>query len=296
MASDYEPGDAWQNHYRGYRLHANADGEVWWQVYQGTDRLYLEPTPDRLVESLLDQKRLGGRVRITENNDVLTCREDGDGDEVVWVGDVPLEGEFVPADAPEYGIPLQPDDVESGDLWPSVYDGAKYSFAPSVERVWWTNPSTHKRHPVRTQLPTAVTGELGRRKPQGGSFRVTPWNDVLTLVDLDNLSPAAKAQFDELPRVVKNIIKLRKERGVEKLPVYVGHVERTPFKIDEPPSLTDPVSADDLGVDDWTKSLGSTTQTDPANHRTKEPASEPSSDDTDEAEDVDIPVDDPIDW
>ena len=291
MGPIYTPGDEWEDHYRGYRLHTDPDGDVWWQVYQGTDRLYLEPTPDDLIDSLLEVKRLGGRVRVTEGNDVLARVEDGDEYTVVWVGEVTLEGDLVPDDAPEYSVPLRPDGVDRGDLWPSVYDGAKYSFGPDVDRIWWTNPSTHKRHPVRTELPKTVTNELARRKPRGGSFRVTPWNDVLTLVDIDRLPTEAQQQFDDLPRVVKNVLRLRKERGVEKLPLYVGRIENTPLEVDDPRSLTDPVSAADLGVDDWATSLGSTTETDPSAHRAD--GSEPTGDDS-TADDV--PDDDPSDW
>ena len=291
MEPTHVPGDEWTNHYRGYRLHTNPDGDVWWQVYQGTDRLYIDPTPDDLVDSLLDVKHLGGRVRITEGNDVLTRVEDGDDYSVVWVGRLTLEGELVPADSPEYSVPIRPDGIDRGDLWPSVYDGAKYSFGPDVDRIWWTNPSTHKRHPVRTELPRTVTNELARRKPRGGSFRVTPWNDVVTLVDIDKLPTAARQQFDDLPRVVKNVIRLRKERGVEKLPLYVGRIENTPLEVDEPRSLTDPVSADDLGVDDWANSLGSTSETDPSEHRADGSAA-----DEDESNTDDLPDDDPSDW
>jgi hypothetical protein len=287
------PGTEWSNHYRGYRLQTNPDGDVWWQPYQGTDRLFLEPTPEEIVDSLLDLKRLGGRVRITEGNDVITRVEEGDEYETVWVGEVTLTGKLVPADDPEYNIPLNPSNVEPEEFWPSVYDGAKYSFGPGADRVWWSNPDTHKRHPVRTSLPTDIVSTLSRIKPRGGSFRVTPWNDILTLVDSDKLSTDAQSQFDELPRVVKNLISLRREMGgVEKLPVYVGQVEKTPFTIDDPPSLTDPVSSGDLGIDEWTESLGETVPTESSDHT----VSGQSEDSQTEADEVDIPDDDPMDW
>lgn len=290
MSSAHEPGDRWSKHYRGYRLRTNPDGDVWWQAYQGTDRLYLKPTPDSLVESLLDLKRLGGRLRITEDNDVLARVEEGDEYETYWIDTVNLSGDLVPPDDPSFSVPMQPDNIDPGDFWPSVYDGAKYSFGPGVERIWWANPHTHKRHPVQDALPQDVSTTLSRFKPQGGSFRITPWNDVLTLVDLDQVPSETRSEFDALPRVVKNLISLRRDRGgVQKLPMYVGQVDTTPLSIADPPSLTDPFEDDD-GVGGWLDSLGETSQTDVKNHTVDD-----SNADSQSGYD-DIPDDDPSDW
>jgi hypothetical protein len=305
MTTERTLGDEWANHYRGYRLQINPAGDVWWQAYQGTDRLFLDPVPSELTDALLTIKHLGGRVRITEANDVLTQIERGGSYETVWVGRSSLSGELVPTDTSEYSIPIAPDEIESRDLWPSVYDGAKYSFGPGGDRLWWSNPDTHKRHPVQTALPSAVTATLTRLKPRGGSFRVTPWNHVLTLVDQANLPSGARAAFDDLPRVVKNLIALRKDRGgVTKIPVYVGRIDKTPLRVTAPPSLTDPVSADDLGLDGWTDSLGTTTTTDPEEHTADNPSTHTDID-TDSGDashpesefgPKDVPDDDPSDW
>lgn len=291
MSSSHESGDRWSNYYRGYRLRTNPDGDVWWQAYQGTDRLYLNPTPDSLVESLLDQKRLGGRLRVTENNDVLARIEEDDEYETHWIGTVDLSGDLVPPDDPSFSVPVQPDGIEPGDFWPSVYDGAKYSFSPGVERLWWGNPDTHKRHPVQDALPQDMSTTLSQLKPRGGSFRITPWNDVLTLVDLDQVPAGTRAEFDALPRVVKNLISLRRDRGgVQKLPMYVGQINTTPLSIADPPSLTDPFE-DDGGVDSWLDSLGETSDTDAENHAVGE-----SGEETEPEYDDNIPDDDPSNW
>jgi hypothetical protein len=294
MTSRYDPGDKWTEHYRGYRLRTNPDGDIWWQAYQGTDRLFLKPTPEGIINSLLEYKRLGGRVRITEDNDVLTRVEEDDGYGTYWVGEFDLNGELVPPEAPEFSIPVQPAALDPGDFWPSVYDGAKYSFGPGVERIWWDNPKTHKRHPVQQSLSGELVTTLSRYKPQGGSLRVTPWNDVLTLVDLDKLPSQTREEFDSLPRVVKNLIALRRDRGgVQKLPIYAGTVDATPFAIDDPPSLTDPFDDESDGVDSWLDSLGETSQTDKKNHTVSS-----SEDDSDAISDlgIDFPDDDPDDW
>ena len=308
MTTEHKPGDEWDSHYRGYRLRANPDEEVWWQAYQGTDRLFLDPVPDSLVETLLNLKHLGGRIRVTEDNDVITRIEaDDESYEVVWVGEVSLTGEFVPPEDPEFSIPVAPEGVEAGNLWPSVYDGAKYSFAPGVDRVWWANPGTSKRHPVRASLPAGIKNSLNQYKPRGGSFRVTPWNDVLTLVDLDKLPSGARVEFDNLPRVVKNLISLRKDRGgVQKIPIYVGEIDQTPLTVGSPPSLTDPVSSADLGLDGWTDSLGTTKTTEPDDHSVETANNDSSDEDNAQADSSsgsdsgfdknELPDDDPIDW
>ncbi|WP_167768529.1 hypothetical protein [Haloarcula amylovorans] len=266
MISNLSPGDEWPDYYRGYRLRTNPDGDIWWQVYQGTDRLFLDPTPDTLLEDLRSIKRLGGRVRITEDNDVITRIEDGDDYSDVYVGELTLTGKLVPKDDPSYGIDVHPTGLTPGDVWPSVYDGAKYSFGG--DRVWWKHPGTHKRHPVKTALSKDVHTTLQRHKPRGGSFRVTPWNDVVTLVENPPDPSKTQDQLHELPRVVKNIIVMRKKRGVEMLPIYVGSLDDTPIEVREPRSLTSELTPDEQAeLDSWAGSLGSTTETNPDDHR-----------------------------
>ncbi|MDS0243559.1 MULTISPECIES: hypothetical protein [unclassified Haloferax] len=261
------PGDEWPEYYRGFRLHTNPDGDVWWQVYQGTDRLYLDPTPESLVEDLLKIKRLGGRVRVTESGDVLTQEEDGDSYKTTWVGTLELQGELVPKDAETFAFDVSPSGLSMGDLWPSVYDGSKFSLGAGGERVWWQNPETGKRHPVETDISGDILAALQSYKPNGGSFRVTPSNEVITLVNAHPAPEQVRSQFGDLPRVVRNVIKLRKERGVEMLPVYIGEIEETPLEVSEPPSLTDSLSVDEREeLESWAASLGTTTKTDSKGH------------------------------
>lgn len=271
MNDNLSIGDEWPEHYRGYQLHTNADGEVWWQVYRGTDRLYLDPTPNGLIEQLHSLKRLGGRIRVTEGNDVLTQIEDGDSYETVWVGELALEGQLVPTDDPEYSIDLRPTGLSPGDLWPSVYDGSKYSFGHGAERIWWQNPTTNKRHPVTTSLPDDVLDQLRRFKSDGGSFLVTPWGEVITLVRTNPAPNRIRKQLRNLPLVVQNIIKLRKERGLEMLPIYIGQLDQTPIEVDEPVSLTDSLSTEEQHeLESWASSLGSTSSTTSSNHQAEQ--------------------------
>jgi hypothetical protein len=279
-------GDEWPEHYRGLTLHINQNRDCWWQVYNGTDRLYVDAFPEEIIDNLLQLKPLGGRIRLTESGDVLTRLDEDDTAESVdeyaqvWIGNVEFTGELVPEDAPDMAIPVDPTDLSKGDLWPSVYDGARYSFVPNG-RMWWKNSTTKKRHPVTTSLPTTIQATLRQQKPQGGSFRITPTNDVITLVE----SPATetvKRQFGDLPALVRNIIKLRKERAdLEMIPMYVGDLGDTTIELESPTSLTDQMSSEEQdALEGWAASLGGTTPTQTADHTTTEEHTQTDSQDT----------------
>jgi len=314
--TDYSTGDTWEEHYRGYELRINADEEVWWQVYNGTDRLHLEPKPEGLIETFLQFKPLGGRVRVTEGGAVITRQEDEGADgsrgaaslneyTALYVGDLELTGDLVPTTASEHRVAVRPDDLSTGDLWPSVYDGSRYSSSMDG-RAWWHNPRTKKRHSVVGGVPESITTALTRLKPQGGSFRITPWGDVITLID----SPATETvneQFGDLPRVIRNIIKLRRDRGdLQMLPVYVGQLNDVPLTVEEPSSLTDQLTdKEQESLEGWAASLGSTTSTSPEQHKaghtdTLKPSSgEDGPTESNEAEEEDeseAPTDDPVTW
>lgn len=292
-------GDEWTEHYRGYQLQVSPNGDVWWQLYNGTDRLHLDPAPTDLAEDLLDVKRIGGRVRVTESNDVLTLVERSDGEyETIWIGELELDGELVPPDAPEYSIEVRPDGLSPGDLWPSVYDGSRYAYSGG-DRVWWTNPDTHKRHPVETDLSADVFQALSQYKRDGGSFRITPWGEVITVIPFHPSPARVEEQFDDLPRLARNIIKLRKDRGVDMLPIYVGSIDGVPFKIQEPSSLTDEISEEEQeNLKSWARNLGSTRGRSSADHESS--SSEDESDGADSNTDTDGETisfdDDPIEW
>ncbi|WP_418281220.1 hypothetical protein [Halorubrum sp. DTA98] len=253
-------GDAWEEHYRGLTLHVDADGEVWWQQYNGEQRLFLSDPPATLVEAILDVKPQGGRIRVTEQNDVIAKVEqtNGTGYDQVYIDQLTESQTLQPDGEPEYAIELHPTDIDRGELWPSVYDGTRFSLS-STDRIWWHNPETKRRHQVSSGIPDEIVQAILAHKRQGGSFRVTPWGDVITLISAIPDPGAVKAQFAELPRVVQNIIQLRNDRGLEMLPVYVGSIVDNRVEIEEPRSLTDEL--DDSAwddIEDWIDNLGPT--------------------------------------
>lgn len=288
---DSAPND-WPGFYRGYRLRANANGEVWWQVYNGTERLYLDPVPGEIVDRLTNLKTLGGRFHVTEEQDVLTRIEEDDGEfREVYVGTLDLDGRYTPAEDPDQEIPVRPHGLEPGDLWPSVYDGSRFAYLER-DRVWWTNPDTHQRHYVESPLPADIALEFRRYKSQGGSFRVTPWGDVITLIPFHPRPTKVDEQFGDLPRVVRNIIKLRKERGVEMLPIYLGNTGDYTFEIMDAPNLSDPLSEEEEAeLESWARNLGRTSSTSVDDHQ----AIERDDPEPDPDEDVEFD-DDPMDW
>lgn len=252
------PGDEWNNHYRGFSLQITPDGDIWWQLYKGTDRLTLKPAPEKIIEELLKLKRIGGRVHITEQGDVLTKVEAGDDYDQLYVGTIDdLDGDLLPQGSPEYGIDLRPKGLSPGDLWPSVYDGSRYSFIN--DRYWWHSSHSHKRHPIPDGLTDTIESRLRQYKPEGGSFRVLPWGDVITLISTHPTQKKVSKQFNELPRVIQNIIKLRKDRDVEMLPIYVGSLDGYEINVSEPTSLTDSLSKEEQeSLASWAENLGRT--------------------------------------
>jgi len=259
--TELSPGDPWTEHYRGLVLHLNAKEEVWWQQYNGEQRLHLSDPPNDLVSKLLDLKPNGARFRVTEHNEVIAKEEDEDEDtyEPVYVGRLDDHQQLYPDGEAEFAIDLQPDGVEAGDLWPSVYDGARYSLT-QPDQIWWHNPNTKRRHPVTGGISTEIANELLLRKRNGGSFRVTPWGDVITLIETVPEPEAVKAQFAELPRIVQNIIQLRSNRGLDMLPVYLGNIGDAEITVETPRDLTAELSeAAQQDIEAWIESLGPTT-------------------------------------
>jgi hypothetical protein len=113
---------------------------------------------------------------------------------------------------------------------------------------------------------------------------VTPWNDVITLVEDPPNPDEVREQLHDLPRVIKNIIVLRRERGVERLPLYIGSLDTVPLEVSEPRSLTDALSPEERAqLDAWSGSLGETEEIDPDDHRIDDTGDSP-------------PKDDPADW
>lgn len=276
-------GDTWEEHYRGLTLHVDDDGDVWWQQYDGEQRLFISDPPASLIEAILDVKPQGGRVRVTEQNDVIAKIEQASGNDYdqVYIGQLADPQTVEPDGEPEYAIELHPTDVDRGELWPSVYDGTRFSLS-STDRIWWHNPETKRRHQVSSGIPDEIAQAILAHKRQGGSFRVTPWGDVITLISAVPDPGAVKEQFAELPRIVQNIIQLRNDRGLEMLPVYVGSIGDTPVEIEEPRSLTDEL--DDSAwddIEDWIDNLGPTAS---------------ASDGIDETESESAYDDDPEEW
>jgi hypothetical protein len=313
--------DDWPAHYRGFRLQISPDRSIWWQLYNGTDRLQLDPVPEPLVDDFLQLKPTGGRIHVTETNQVLTRIDEGDRDfRDVYVGELEIEGELIPPEHPEFSIDIRPEGLEVGDLWPSVYDGSRYSFLD--QRVWWKNGETKRRHMVDGEFDSDILQRLNRYKSKGGSFRITPWGDVITLVPMHPSPEQIREQFDSLPRVTQNIIKLRKDRGVDMLPIYVGTLDDPSISVSEPRSLTDQLSEEEReSLSSWAENLGRTSSTSADSHKatsssqTKTDDSEgigehdtPTASERDDADeqrepeeeelpdDEDLPDDDPLDW
>lgn len=273
------PGDPWTDPYRGMTLHMGGDNRIWWHPYRGHGRLYLEDAPDELVTALDRVKPAGAQFRVTEQNDVLAKVEDeqeGSYDPV-WAGRLETSSPLIVEEDPENPTPkasrtveLEPAGLSPGDLWPSVYDGTRFSMTDQ-ETVWWEDSGTHYRHDI-TGIPRSILDEMVVRKPAGGSFRVTPWGDAITLVGTVPRPDHLIEQQDDLPRPVQQIIWIRKERGLNMLPVYLGSFDPADIEIEEPARLDKDLTAQqDEEIRAWIKSLGPSSTTSESSAPTEEP-------------------------
>ena len=254
------PGDPWPEHYRGLTLHMNSDGEIWWRPYSGEQRLFLEDPPEQLISDLLDVKPTGAMFRVTEHNDVIAKEEnDEEGTyDPVFVGHLEEPRRLLPEHSEEYAVDLHPTGLDEGDLWPSVYDGARYSLT-GPDTIWWHNPDSKRRHPVQEGISPEIARAITFHKNGGGSFRVTPWGDVITLIETLPRPEDVVEQFRKLPRPIQNIIQLRNDHGVDMLPIYVGNIGDNEIRIDEPRDLTEALVPDaQQEIEDWIRSLGPT--------------------------------------
>lgn len=254
------PGDPWPEHYRGFTFHMNPDGEIWWRQYNGEQRLFVEDPPAQLVANLLDVKPYGAQFRVTEHNDVIAKVEDEkEGTyEPVYVGQFEDARRLLPGHKTDFAINLRPDNTSEGHLWPSVYDGARYSLTDS-DRIWWEDPDSHLRHPVESGIPDEIATNLTFYKQKGGSFRITPWGDVITLIDTVPEPEDVIEQFQQLPRAIRNIIQLRKSRGLDMLPIYIGNIGERQISLGDPNDLTSDLSKNlQQDIEEWIQELGPT--------------------------------------
>ena len=263
-------GDPWPEHYRGLTLHLNSKGDIWWLPYRGEQRLFVADPPDSLVRDLLDVKPTGAMFRITEHRDVIAKvenQEDGTYDPI-FVGRLEEPRQILPDRNEDYPVDLQPTGLDEGDLWPSIYDGARYSLT-GPDTIWWHEPDTKRRHKVTDGFPAELAQAIVFHKNGGGSFRITPWGDVITLIDTVPEPEDVIEQFRNLPRPVRNIIELRNDRGVDMLPIYIGNIGDNRITVEEPRALTDPLDEDaQSDIEDWIRSLGPTSSV--SRHQTTE--------------------------
>jgi len=235
-----KPNDDWSGHYRGYRLRADDRQNVWWVPYRGEERLYSRNAPKEILIGIKKVKPEGGSVRVTETGDVIgKVNENGEW-KPKWIGRLKKPLVFSTRDSPNIKLNMRPTGLDPGHIWSSIYDGAKYSFQ-GRDRLWWTNPEGYRQY-ANERFPEKILKELLYYKTNGGSVRITPWGDVLTLVPTHPAPPEKLIrQFDALKPIVANIIRLRKERDVYMLPVYIGEIDFE-ITLNPPRKLTEPLS------------------------------------------------------
>ncbi len=229
-----QPGDPWPEHYRGTRYHYDSEGHMWWLTPKVGSRVYVKKGQSDVVKELLRLRPEGGSFRITETGHVIMrdLNSDPPG-KPIYVTDYGGSLEFEHVDNSAAGLVPK-------DIWPSFYDGAKYSFMG--DRIWWNNPETGTKQLAREHLPDPVMRVLSALKPEGGSFRVTENGRVLTLIPPQPMPVQLQAQYNKLSNAQKNLIAV-KVVSTSMLPVYVGDYFEG-FSLFPVRNLTDPLPVD----------------------------------------------------
>ena len=208
-------GDRWDEHYRGTKYHCKPDGEFWWELpdrqNMATVRVPATGGFQDVATAYLSLRPEGGSLRITETGVVLT-RMPTDTWEAVYVADYDVPLEFASVDVLGSGVPPL-------GLWPSFYDGARYSYKGG--RLWWKNSVDGVWQKTRETLPAEIEARFRKVKPDGGSIRVTENGKVLALIEPQPLPPGMKDQYEALTDLQKRLIEV-KMRNVALLPVFLG--------------------------------------------------------------------------
>src|SRR2546422_9179871 len=70
-AGSPQPGDSWNEHYRGTKYHFNAKKEFWWSVPGSNHRLLATGGHQEILDELLKLRPDGGTCRVTETSAVI---------------------------------------------------------------------------------------------------------------------------------------------------------------------------------------------------------------------------------
>lgn len=226
------PGDAWddpaEGYYRGSKYHCNAKREVWWSLPHGLGVIKASSGHEAIADLLLAIRPEGGSFRITEDGSVIT--KDPATYKPIYVCEYDLPLEFEHVDVLGTG-------VEPLDLWPSFYDGSRYSF--KKKQTWWRDPDSLSWRRTRQALPQQLRDQFFKVKTDGGSIRITENGKVLVLITPQPLPRHIERQYKALNNVQKQLIAV-KTKSTELLPIYLGEFHGS-LTLEPPFDLNDPI-------------------------------------------------------
>ena len=211
-----DPGDPWddsaEGYYRGSKYRCSPTGDVRWTLPSGLGKVRAVAGYEDIVSEFLKLRPEGGTFRITEDGAVIT--KDQTSFEPIYVCEYGETLEFEDVDVLGEGVqPL--------DLWPSFYDGSRYSF--KRRRTWWRDPQALSWRETIESLPKLIRDRFLQVKPDGGSIRVTENRKVLTLIKPQPLPRHMKPQYEALNNIQKTLIIINKH-ATDLLPVYLGEL------------------------------------------------------------------------
>ena len=223
-------------YYSGFKLHVNSKGVVTWQPnrYAGNHGARYEVKgAEAISKKVLAAKPKGSGIRVTSNGEVLH-----------WTEGKP-QVLFTQKSVPDFEMPpfnLRPNLVP-GNIWPGPYDGERHHYfndkiwlrTSDRRRCYWTNP------------PESLLTVLEKYKHEGGHFLITPWNDVIALIQpMPRLPPKIQKEFDKLSKDEMRLLILKKE-STSMLPIYLGKLEDDfQLEVSPPEDFTKPLTDSQL--------------------------------------------------
>ena len=195
----FRPGDSWDGHYRGTKYRCSPRGRLSWSLPGDLARVNATSGFEDILESLLSLRPEGGSIRITETGAVLTRMPETWEAVYVCEHDLPITFE---------SVDILGDRVQPLDLWPSFYDGARYSYKSG--NFWFKNTEDGVWQQTKEKLPSEMEARFRQVKPEGGSIRITENGKVLALIEPQPLPRHMKPQYEALNNLQKRMIAVKK--------------------------------------------------------------------------------------
>lgn len=210
-----ETGKEYMGVYRGTKYHIDYKKNVWWRPNRSVSRIPVKFANEDILDKIIEIKPQGGSFRITEDKEVLTKTFLHDGGYIsVFVGKIEDDLSFD-------NFQWEPENIKKGWLWPSIYDGTKFSVNTNNQLLMHIGEQKVYAKEGHEELTKKVLDFIG--KQGGGSFRINENGHMITLMYKAPYPDKIKKQLEELSPEEKNLIDIRKQTEKDdRVPIYIG--------------------------------------------------------------------------